>query len=113
MGVYLIGPESAAVFVSYRRVVEVLGFSSSSSGILPPEKRKLLAKALARIAVHELVHRIAPARPHARAGLMKDRLGGSLLTREHLRLDEESTAGLLSALRSGRDAHLSSGPPPK
>jgi hypothetical protein len=68
--------------------------------MIAPSDRKRLAKALGRVVVHELVHRIAPELPHARSGLMREDLGASFLTRRSVSLDEASAAAVLSALRS-------------
>ena len=52
---------------------------------LPTEPRlgegPLLARALARVMAHELVHLIAPALPHANGGLMNASLGRDFLAR--------------------------------
>ena len=93
LGVYLVGADSRAVFVFHERVLAVLGLSRSS-GLLPPAERKLLS----RVAVHEMVHRIAPAIPHAEGGIMRSRLDRALLTRERALLDRVSIAGILERL---------------
>ncbi len=115
MGVYLSSAESSAVFVFYRRVARVLGIASERDGMMPPSDRKHLAKALGRVVVHELVHRLAPDLPHADSGVMRGDLGRSDLTRKHLSLDPGSRAAILAALREaprGAKAsnHLSPGP---
>jgi hypothetical protein len=97
LGVYLLGADSRAVFVFHQRVLAVLGLSRSS-GLLPPAERKVLSRALARVAVHEIVHRIAPALPHAEDGIMRSRLDRALLTRERAMLDQVSIAGILERL---------------
>ena len=115
MGVYLAsGSESSAVFVFYRRVAGVLGVGSGCCGMMEPSDRKRLARALGRVVVHELVHRIAPDLPHADSGLMRSDLGRSQLLRSRLPLDERSARAVLAALRETLrvDAanHLSPGP---
>jgi hypothetical protein len=115
MGVYLgSGSESSAIFVFYRRVAGVLGVGSGCCGMMEPSDRKRLARALARVVVHELVHRVAPDLPHADTGLMRSDLGRSQLLRSRLPLDERSARAVLAALRETRRVdtanHLSAGP---
>lgn len=115
MGVYLSTAESSAVYVFYHRVARVLGVASERDGMMEPSDRKRLAKALGRVVVHELVHRIAPNLPHADSGVMQGDLGRSYLTRKHLSLDDGSKSGVLAALREARRGgdtanHLSRGP---
>jgi hypothetical protein len=98
MGVYLSTAEASAVFVFYHRVARVLGFPPGRDGMMAPSDRKRLAKALGRVVVHELVHRIVPQRPHADSGLMRGDLGRSFLLRRSLELDEPSKAAVLSVL---------------
>jgi hypothetical protein len=115
MGVYLASEESSAVFVFYRRVARVLGVSSERNGMMDPSDARRLARALGRVAVHELVHRVAPDLGHADSGLMREDLGRSHLTRKNLELDEGSRAAVLAVLRETRRGvptanHLSPGP---
>ena len=105
MGVYLSTAESSAVYVFYHRVARVLGIPSGRDGMISPSDRKRLAKALGRVVVHELVHRIAPELPHARSGIMRGDLGPSFLTRRSVSLDDVSAAAVLSALRSAPRAN--------
>jgi hypothetical protein len=98
MGVYLSTAEASAVYVFYQRVARVVGVASGREGMMAPSDRKRLAKALGRVVVHELVHRIDPDLPHAEAGVMRGDLGRSLLTRRTLELDERSKAAVLAVL---------------
>jgi hypothetical protein len=111
MGVYLAEEEASAVFIFYHRVARVVGVSSGRNGMMDPSDAKRLARALGRVAVHELVHRVAPELPHADSGLMRDDLGRSLLTRRKLELDDRSRSAVLAVLRGVKTAnHLSPGP---
>jgi hypothetical protein len=108
MGVYLREDRSSAVFVFYPRLVGVLGLSAAAAhngGLLTPRERKTVARALGRVVVHELVHRVAPTVSHSSEGVMQARLNRSPLTWERLDLDEPSRRGLLDAIsRSPVDA---------
>jgi hypothetical protein len=104
MGVYLQAEESSAVFVFYRRVLDVLGLSGrvdGNGGLLTPAERRAVARALGRVIVHELVHRVAPSVAHSRRGVMQARLTRRFLTCPHLSLDEASRDGLLAAIAEG------------
>ncbi len=109
MGVYLSTAESSAVFVFYRRVTRVLGVASGRDGLLTPSDRKRPAKAIGRVAVHELVHRVAPDLPHAECGVMRGDLGRSFLTRREASLDDGSKTAILDALRANALSYLSRG----
>jgi hypothetical protein len=108
MGVYLSTAESSAVYVFYHRMARVLGVASDRDGMMEPSDRKRLAKALGRVVVHELVHRVAPDLPHAGSGLMRGDLGRSDLNRSRLSLDDGSKSAVLAALRETAN-HLSPG----
>ena len=104
MGVYLRSDESSAVFVFYRRVLDVLGLSGRverNGGLLTPVERRDLARALGRVVVHELVHRVAPSVSHSPEGVMQANLSRRSLTCRHLRLDEASRELLQSAIAEG------------
>jgi hypothetical protein len=102
MGVYLAAETSSTVFVFYNRVVRVLGYSGASKGLALPAERRDLSRAVARVAVHEIVHRLAPEMPHASDGLMQGRLTRQVLTRERVSLDESSREAVVSALTKTR-----------
>lgn len=74
--------------------------------MMEPSDRKRLAKALGRVVVHELAHRVAPDLPHAESGVMRGDLGRSFLTRRELSLDDISKKAILEVLRAN---HLSPG----
>jgi hypothetical protein len=88
--------EQPAVWVLVPNVREVL---QASSGEARPQT---LARALARVAAHEIVHVLAPGLPHSAQGLMRARFDAATLTRPF-------APGLSNAFRS---ALLSSAAPP-
>ena len=58
----------------------------------------MLARALARVVAHEIVHSVAPEAPHSQSGLMQQKLTKAHLTAPHLRLSPPSTEDLRSGL---------------
>jgi len=57
-----------------------------------------LARAVARVAAHEVVHAIAPDQPHAREGLMSQALGRPFLLGERATIDPRCASAFLSRL---------------
>jgi hypothetical protein len=102
MGVHLVAQRSSSVFVFYRRVVRALGGSDGAVGLRQPGERRELSRAIARVAVHEIVHRFAPDLPHADSGLMQPELDRAMLTRDRVALDPLSRAAMRSALDEAR-----------
>jgi hypothetical protein len=59
-----------------------------------------LARAVARVAAHEVVHAIAPNEPHARDGLMSEALGRSFLLGARAAIDARRASAFLNGLRT-------------
>jgi hypothetical protein len=57
-----------------------------------------LGQALGRVVAHEVVHLIAPGRPHAAEGLMCGSLTRLDLTRRHIQMDSESVEAIRARL---------------
>ncbi len=77
-----------------------------------PEQIPELARAVARVAAHEVVHAIAPDEPHAREGLMSEALSRHFLLRERAIIDPRCASAFLSrlaALPPARDANIALG----
>jgi hypothetical protein len=91
-------PSARAVWLLLRSTTRALGLSTNPATTPPPREQRLLARALARVAAHELVHTLAPGHPHAAAGLMQARLDRSALTRPHIDFDPTTSRVLLAAL---------------
>lgn len=94
MGAYLISGDSSAVFLFSPRIRAALGLPSAGQRMLRPRERRELARAVARVAVHELIHRLAPTLPHAASGVMQSRLDRRALTGGRLSIDETSRVAL-------------------
>jgi len=71
---------------------------ASSPSFLPGFSRAQLARAVARVVAHEVLHVVAPAVPHASRGLMRSHLGRAELIRKELRVDSASQRALWEAL---------------
>jgi hypothetical protein len=75
------GPNAQpAAWILVPRVRETLGLPPQRL----PDEEPLLARALARVMAHELIHLIAPRVPHVRGGLMNASLGRDFLLRPAL-----------------------------
>lgn len=88
------GPRSVWVFLSAVRAA--LGLDADVRRLLAPADKNRLAQAVGRVVLHEVVHVLAPWRPHADAGLMCGRMASATLRQPRLRLEFE----LLEAIRS-------------
>jgi hypothetical protein len=64
-------------------------------------QRREFGLALGRVVVHELVHALAPQRPHVKGGLMADRMGRALLLASDIVIDAGTSEALRAAV-SGR-----------
>jgi hypothetical protein len=72
-----------------------------------------LARAVARVAAHEVVHAIAPEAPHARNGLMNEALSRRFLLGESATIDARCASAVLlrlAALPAPREASIAPGP---
>jgi hypothetical protein len=89
-----VGPRSVWVFVSAVRAA--LGLDGDVRSLLPPADNGRLAQAVGRVILHEVVHILAPWRPHAATGLMCGRLATPTLRQPRLRLEPD----LLDVIRA-------------
>ncbi len=89
------------IYVFLDQVRRVLGhFKSRELSELPREHAEL-AKALARILAHEVVHAVAPDHPHASSGLMVARFRRASLLRRQVRIDPGCARAFRRALGAG------------
>ncbi|HVR70479.1 MAG TPA: hypothetical protein VMT87_06495, partial [Vicinamibacteria bacterium] len=65
--------------------------------------RREFGMALGRVVAHELVHALAPQRPHVKGGLMAERMGRALLLAPDLAIETATSEALRAAVR-GRPA---------
>jgi hypothetical protein len=80
------GP-APAVWVYFQEVAWALGLDATPIGSWTAENRRSFELALGRVVAHELVHAVLPDRPHARAGLMSERMHRSILVAQELDID--------------------------
>ncbi|HSF20221.1 MAG TPA: hypothetical protein VLK65_32205 [Vicinamibacteria bacterium] len=100
MGVYLTDGESSVVFVFHRSILSALGLPAARERLLDPKERRDVRRALARVAVHEVIHRLVPGLRHAEGGLMQSDLDRNALTRRRIEIDEVSRNALVKAVAS-------------
>lgn len=93
---------SRAVWIFRRNVVRGLGLEGMPLSSWSRNQRAMLAQALGRVAAHEIVHALAPGRPHDRGGLMAGVQGRSFLLGKHVKLSSEVRA----AVRNGAERRL-------
>jgi hypothetical protein len=92
-------PDGArAIWVYAAGVAATLGLGSGAGPLWSLPQRREFGRALGRVVAHELVHAIAPARPHVNGGLMSARMGRALLLRSDLAVDTATAAAFRAAL---------------
>ena len=79
-----------SVYIFFPEVVSALGSDRSAGCARRPQAMHELARALGRVVAHEVVHVLAPTRPHTTNGLMKRRLGRRLLLQRSVHMDGKS-----------------------
>lgn len=92
-------PRARAVWLLLSSTQRALGLSADPAFVPPLREQRMLARALARVAAHELVHALAPGHPHAADGLMRARLDRRALTGTRVDFDPATARVLLTALR--------------
>jgi hypothetical protein len=63
-----------------------------------PPRDEQLARAVGRVAAHEIIHAIAPDEPHAKTGLMRHALDRKFLTAEGASIDARCAASFVARL---------------
>jgi hypothetical protein len=66
--------------------------------MLKPPERRDLARAIARVLVHEVVHAVAPNLTHADEGVMHEALLVGALSRKAITVDDRTKAEFLRGL---------------
>lgn len=99
MGATYRAPGAArAIWVYAAGVASTLGLGTGPAPHWSPRQRHEFGRALGRVVAHELVHAIAPARPHVKGGLMAAQMGRGLLLDPEIAIDAATSEALRTAL---------------
>jgi hypothetical protein len=71
-------------------------------GLADPVGSVAFARAIARVAAHEVVHALSPDEPHAKSGLMRHALDGRFLLGDRVTIDPRCAAAFLASLAERR-----------
>lgn len=93
------------VYVFFENILRTLDFKYQEPRTPTATETMLLARALARVVSHEVVHSIAPGAPHTEDGLMRSQLTRDILRKSRLRFSEPTIRALRAALREIGDGH--------
>ncbi len=88
------------VIIFPERVLRVLDADRHAGRPLAARRSQQIARAFARVVVHELVHAIAPEHSHAKQGLMRGTLNRQLLLSRELPVNPACHAAIVGALQS-------------
>jgi hypothetical protein len=97
MGLAQCHPRSRSVWLGLSAVRRTLGLHPTQR--LSLLQGRDLARALGRVAAHELVHVLVPGQPHASSGLMQARLNRRALSEGRVFFDPDTSTALRAALR--------------
>jgi hypothetical protein len=92
-----------AIWVYASGVAGTLGLDPRTAAFWTLPERRFFGTALGRVVVHEVVHALAPQRPHSRQGLMAESMGRAQLLGRRLPIDEATARAVREAV-SGRVA---------
>ena len=90
-----------AMWVYASGVGATLGLDMRAGRFWSLAERRQFGTALGRVVVHEVVHALAPQRPHHREGIMAERLGRAQLLRPRLDLDRHTARALRDSVKGG------------
>ena len=99
MGATRRSPEGVrAMWVYAKSVGATLGLDPGSPSFWSLPQRRQFGVALGRVVVHEIVHAVAPHRPHARVGIMAERMGRAQLVQPRLEIDAVTAKAVRESL---------------
>ena len=101
------GQQTASIWVYFDEVASTLGLRGRAPQAWTPAERSRFARALGRVAAHEVIHALLPARPHDAFGLMAPSLGHDELTAPTLAADPRLIDDLRRLGPAGRAADRS------
>jgi hypothetical protein len=91
-------------YIFFPDVVRALDLSLDRRSLIEPRIIGQLARAVGRVAAHEVIHIVAPCQPHAEEGLMTAQLTKRSLTRRSLHVDPVTADYVLNRLHPGEKA---------
>ena len=100
MGVVLLPERSQqdSVYLFYRPILRNLGLGRRGGAMLNPRERRDVARAIARVLIHEVIHALAPNLSHADEGVMHDSLLMGALASRGIEIDHRTREELLRGL---------------
>jgi hypothetical protein len=101
LGATSTGEGPRTIWIDYANVAWVAGSSAESLTSAGFRERRRAGVAMGRVVAHEVIHVLLPGMPHARGGVMAERLLGAL--EKPLRLDAHTREAVRAASASARD----------
>jgi len=100
MGVVLLRERARQnnAYLFYLPILRSVGLGRKAGAMLSPRERRDVARAIARVLVHEVIHVIAPNLSHADEGVMHDALLMGALSRSEIVIDERTRVEFLRCL---------------
>ena len=89
-----------SIYVFYPSVLRTMKLDRSMGPLGTPKSMKYFAQAVARVVSHELVHILAPHRPHTVGGLMSSRLTRKHLLAKNVYFDPDSARVVHAEIRA-------------
>ena len=101
-----------AIWVYASGVGATLGLDPKAAAFWSLPERRFFGTALGRVVVHEVVHALAPQRPHARQGLMAERMGRAQLLGRKPAIEEATAQAVRDSVngRAPRDGAMAGMP---
>lgn len=93
------GAQSHTTWIYLSNVLWALGLQEKHARRLSVQEEEQVARALGRVAAHEIVHAVAPDVRHSPHGLMADKLGRGYLIRDTVSLAPAQRSALRAAVQ--------------
>jgi hypothetical protein len=89
-----------SIYIFYPSVLRTMQMDRSMGPLGTPRSMKYLARTVGRVVSHELVHILAPHRPHTVGGLMNSRLTRKYLLKKNVHFDSDSARVVHAGIRA-------------
>ena len=93
------GGRSHTTWIYLSNVLWALGLQENHARRLSVQEEEQVARALGRVAAHEIVHAVAPGLRHSAHGLMAEKLGRAYLVRDTVTLAPAERSALRAAVQ--------------